>query len=83
MLVLKAGKEGEQPYILGKTRSEVQPLQPGQVRIEGSGCSILWGEKLQLAGEVQVNGELLEDLIRRVVSDMLGLTEEETEEEGT
>ena len=85
VLVLKAGQEGEQPCILGKAQREKEDgLQPGQVCISGSECSILWGNELQLAGEIQVNGEPLEGLIRRVVNEMLGMPGEETTEgEGT
>ena len=84
VLVLKAGNQAEQPFILGRTRKEDDRLEPGQVRISAAECSILWGEKLQLTGAVQVNGEDLEALIRRVVSELLGLPgEEEKEEEGT
>jgi len=84
VLVLKAGNQSEQPFILGRTRKEDDRLEPGQVRISAAECSILWGEKLQLTGAVQVNGEDLEALIRRVVSELLGLPgEEEKEEEGT
>ena len=84
VLILKAGNEGEQPYILGKAQTRAEPLQPGQVRVQSSRCSILWGDRLQLTGEVQVNGELLESMIRRVVRELLGLPEEEEkEEEGT
>ena len=84
VLVLKAGQEGEQPCILGKAQEEKSGLQPGQVRISGDRCSILWGDELQLIGAVQVNGESLEELIRRVVSEMLGMPGEENKEgEGT
>ena len=83
VLVLKAGNEGEVPYILGMSQPGGENLQPGQTRITGSDCGILLGEALQLTGKVQVNGEEIQNLIRRVVSEMLGLSEEEKKEEGT
>lgn len=81
VLVLKAGKQAEQPYILGKTQGEDDGLQPGQIRIGGIDCSILWSDKLELAGDVSINGEGLEEMIRRVVRELLGLPEEEEKEE--
>ena len=87
VLVLKAGNQAEQPYILGKSQTQNDELQPGQVRISGPECGILWSDVLQLTGEVQVNGEELVALIQRVVREMLGLPggegEEKEEEETT
>lgn len=84
VLVLKAGQEEEQPCILGKAQEEKSSLQPGQIRIGSEGCSVLWGDELQLNGAVQVNGEPLEELIRRVVNEMLEMTGEKKKEgEGT
>lgn len=81
VLVLKAGNQAEQPYILGKTQRETDELQPGQIRIGGADCSILWSDKLELTGEVYVNGEALEEMIKRVIRELLGLPEEEEKEE--
>ena len=84
VLVITAGNEGESPYILGKTQHGEETLQPGQTRIAGGDCSILLGEMLQMTGEVRINGEEIQSLVRRVVGEMLGLSEkEEKEEEGT
>lgn len=72
VLVLKAGNRAEQPYILGRTGGEAEGLEPGQVRIGSGDCSILWGDKLKLTGTVQVNGEELEALVRRVIAERFG-----------
>lgn len=77
VLVLKAGAEGEQPYILGRTGTEEEALEPGQVRVGSARCGLLCGESLELNGTVKVNGVELEKLIRRVVAQMLGLPVEE------
>lgn len=73
VLVLKAGAEGEQPYILGRTDGEAGGLKPGQVRLGSPECGLLCGEALELNGTVKVNGEKLESLIQRIVARMLGL----------
>lgn len=70
VLVLKAGAEGEQPYILGKTGSG-EKLEPGQVRLGSGTCGVLCGDRLELTGEVRVNGEDLEELVARIVAAML------------
>ena len=75
VLVLKAGSEGEQPYILGKTGME-EGLLPGQVRLGSAGCGILCGERLEMNGNVIVNGERLEALVRRLAGEMMGGQEE-------
>lgn len=82
VLVLKAGNQTEQPFILGKTRMEEKELRPGEVRIQGGTCTILLGEKMELAGDVRINGETLPEMIRRIVAQLLGLPggEEEKEE---
>ena len=68
VLVLKAGPDAEQPYILGLTRTE--PLQPGQVRVGSPACGLLCGDALELTGSVMVNGEELEGLIRRIAEEV-------------
>lgn len=68
VLVLKAGPEGEQPYILGLTRME--EVEPGQVRVGSRECGVLCGETLELTGEVRVNGEELEELVRRIAGEV-------------
>ena len=75
VLVLKAGSEGEQPYILGMTGIK-EKLLPGQVRLGSSGCGILCGERLELNGNVMINGESLETLVRRVAGGIMGGQEE-------
>lgn len=81
VLVLKAGSQGEQPYILGATGAVSEELEPGQVRIRGQACGLLLGEELELTGTVRVNGEKVEELVRRVVRQLLFQSGEQ--EEGT
>ena len=71
VLVLKAGAEGEQPYILGRTGAAGESLKPGQVRVGSAQCGLLCGEELELSGTVKVNGEELEALVRRVAAELM------------
>lgn len=68
VLVLKAGPDAEQPYILGLT--QVEELEPGQVRLGSRECGLLCGEELELTGPVTVNGERLEELVRRIAGEV-------------
>lgn len=77
VLVLKAGSENEQPCILGLVQQVGQTLEPGQVRLGSAQCGILCGDELELTGTVKVNGETLETLIGRVVSQLLSSEEGE------
>lgn len=71
VLVLKAGAEGESPCVLGT----VQPageLKAGEVRLSGGSSSVFLGQdELNLTGNLKVNGQSLEDVIRAVVLEML------------
>ena len=68
VLVLKAGPDAEQPYILGLTQME--EVEPGQVRLGSRECGLLCGGKLELTGSVTVNGEELEELVRRIAGEV-------------
>lgn len=70
VVVLKAGAEGEQPYILGKSGSGGK-LEPGQVRLGSEDCGILCGDRLELTGDVLFNGEGLEELVARILAGLL------------
>ena len=70
VLVLKSDA-GEKSCVMGTVDSG-QELQPGQVRLHGGTCSILLGNKLELWGEVMVDGEKLEDYVRRIIATALG-----------
>ena len=70
VLVLKSDA-GEKSCVMGTVDSG-QDLQPGQVRLHGGTCSILLGNKLELWGEVMVDGEKLEDYVRRIIATALG-----------
>lgn len=71
VLVLKAEGAGEVPCLLG-TVGDSAGLEPGQVRISGGDCALFLGKELALTGPVTVNGEGLEELIRRIVSETAG-----------
>lgn len=69
VLVLKP-EQGEDSCVVGVMETE-GGLQPGQVRISGQRCAILLGDKLELRGDVELNGQPLDDYIRAIVADML------------
>lgn len=79
VLVLKAGSEGEQSYLLGSVRSGKSGLKAGEVLLGNEGATLRLGKKLYLQGEVRVGSDSLENYIRRVAG--LPLVPEETEEE--
>jgi hypothetical protein len=67
VLVLKAGAERESPCILGKAQ-DGGDLSAGEVRLTGTGmgCVKLLGDRVELSGELWVNGEKLEDYVTRL-----------------
>jgi len=65
-LILKAGDEA---WVLG-TAAE-QRLQPGQVKLTGTGCELFLGDSMEITGEVVLNGRSLEEYIRAIVAQML------------
>lgn len=66
VLILQTG-DGGAPCVLGVVQE--QELEPGQLRLAGSGGCILLGEGVELTGSVNINGEGLEELIRRIVKE--------------
>lgn len=72
VLVLKAGTEGESPYILG-VRQGGGGLLPGEVQITGGGGAALvrLGRRLDLNGPIWVNGQTLKSYIQQIVGEML------------
>ena len=70
VLVLKAGAEGEIPCILG-TAQAGDGLKPGEVRLSGGESSIRLGQRLELGGELYLNGSSLYDVIQDIVSELL------------
>lgn len=66
-LVLKAGQEA---WVLGVT-DEGEQVQPGQVKLTGTGCTLFLGDHVEIKGEVWLNGQSLEDYIRAIVADVL------------
>ena len=63
VLILKGGQEGEELFLLGK---ECLPPEPGQTRLGSGTGSILCGDGVEITGELLVNGEPLENMIRRI-----------------
>lgn len=72
VLVLKAGAEGEAPCLLGVPQAEAE-LKPGEVRITGGESSIFLGqERLELEGELYLNGQTLWNVVRDILIELLG-----------
>lgn len=63
-------KDGANAWILG-VMEEAQAPEPGQLLLSGTDCSVLLGERMEIRGEVDLNGQSLEDYIRGIVADML------------
>lgn len=71
VLVLKTGAEGEVPCLLGTPQRDTE-LGPGEVRLRGGESAILLGrERLELEGELYLNGRPLRDVIREIVKALL------------
>ncbi len=72
VLVLKTGAEREEPCVLGKAQAG-DALAPGEVRVSGGGDAAVrvTGAGVELLGQVRVNGQDLEELIRSIVFDIL------------
>lgn len=72
VLVLKTGAEQEEPCVVGRTQ-DGGALAPGEVRLSGGGAAAVHvtGAAVELLGEVRVNGQELEELIRSIILDIL------------
>ena len=71
VLVLKAGAEGEAPCLLGVPQEEAE-LKPGEVRLKGGGTSLfLRQSRLELSGQVYINGAPLENMIRELAREVV------------
>ncbi len=72
VLVLKAGAEGESPCILGIGQEGENNLGPGEVRLTGGGSAVFLGkDRLELSGELYLNGRSLYDIIFEIVAALL------------
>ncbi len=74
VLVLKAGAEGESPCVLGtvQERDGDGPLKPGEVRLKGGNCSVYLGqERLELTGNLYLNGQTLYQVVLEMVKAIL------------
>ena len=72
VLVLKAGAEGEAPCLLGMPQEEAG-LKPGEVRLKGGESSVFLGQdRLELEGNLYVNGQTLWDVVEEIVIALLG-----------
>ena len=76
VLVLKAGQGGESPCVAGKRQGEAETLGAGEVSISSSGSEsgllLRTDGRLELNGQVMVNGQSLNGLIRQIVLAILG-----------
>ena len=71
MLVLKAGPEGESPCILG-TVQDGGDLKPGEVRLKGGESAVFLGQsRLELSGDLYLNGRTLYSVVRDIVVSLL------------
>lgn len=86
VMVLKAGAEGESPCILGTTQDieglkpgEVRltgmgcslHLGQGQVEMSGAEGSVRLGRQgLELTGNLNINGQALEDIVREIAREV-------------
>lgn len=74
VLVLKAGAEGESPCVLGTVQEaeEDQPLKSGEVRLKGGESALFLGQdRLELTGEVYLNGRSLQSVVEEIVRPLL------------
>ena len=64
VLVIKAGEDGEQPWVVGTACPAAEELTPGDVGIYAGGAAVvLRGDgTVDLRGAVKLNGALLEEL---------------------
>ena len=76
VLVLKAGQGGESPCVAGKRQGEAETLGAGEVSISSNGAEsgllLRTDGRLELNGQVMVNGQSLNGLIRQIVLAILG-----------
>ena len=76
VLVLKAGQGGESPCVAGMGEGEAESLGAGEVSISSSGAEsgllLRTDGRLELNGQVMVNGQSLNGLIRQIVLAILG-----------
>lgn len=71
VLVLKAGAEGESPCILGTVQQDGD-LEPGEIRLAGGSCSVKLGQRrLELGGDLYLNGRSFYEAVRDIVIDVL------------
>ncbi len=70
VLVLKAGAEGESPCVLGREQDQAD-LAPGEVRITGGDSAVYLGKRrLELVGELFINGTSLEKTVQKIIKEM-------------
>lgn len=63
-------KNGEDAWVLGVLEEETD-LRPGQTGLKGENCSLVLGDRVEISGEVTLDGQPLRDYVRDVVSQML------------
>lgn len=73
VLVLKTGRDGEEPCVVGARQQEAG-LAPGETALtgpEGGGVRLEQGGRVRLTGSVYLGDMRLEDVVRKIVSEML------------
>ena len=63
-------KDGENAWVLG-VMQEKNAEPPGYLKLSGANCSVQLGDRMELQGEVVINGNSLEDYIRSIVAQTL------------
>ena len=75
-MALTAGQGGLSPCVAGKRQGEAETLGAGEVSISSSGAEsgllLRTDGRLELNGQVMVNGQSLNGLIRQIVLAILG-----------
>ena len=74
VLVLKTGEQGESACVLARQETPEEDLQPGEVELYAPDCRVkLTGTgRVELCGSIYINGQPLEDVIRRAVAGQEG-----------
>lgn len=71
VLVVKTGAEREIPCVVGRVQAGTE-LGPGETRVSGGDSAVYLGRgRLDLRGNIRINGTALEEYIRQIVVEIL------------